>query len=218
MVTAPVTTPSFHSHVLSLLANYSATTALDENDRIPFPLIPPLQPLDTFLTPNGHVAHSPVVIAPWIDLASPDPLIADISQQILKLEIAYAAFCGATSVLIRGPRLRYGAAGEPSVAQYARAVLEALNIGPFLQLNLLLPMVESKSDEDTEPIGSLATFAREEYSVASTPGIRPVSFDAYRSWDIWNVIRSVCNYTGRLSLGEANHFSAAFSIMILFQV
>ncbi|KAF2239011.1 arginine N-methyltransferas-like protein [Viridothelium virens] len=199
MVTTPVTTPSFHSRTLSILSNYNATTNSEEADCTPFPLIPPLTPLDTFLAPTEHVTQQPVVTAPWIDLASPDPLIANLSQQVFKLEVAYAAFCGATSVLIRGPRFRCGASHEPSVTHFAQAILEGLNIGPYLHLSILLPMVESKDEEEPEPVGSLATFAREDF-LTGLPKRKSSSFDAHRSWDTWNVVRTICNYHGRLSL------------------
>ncbi|KAI9667416.1 MAG: methyltransferase protein [Bathelium mastoideum] len=197
MVTTPVTTPSFHSRILSLLANYNASENIDENEQVPFPLVPPLTPLDTFLTQNELLAQLPVVVAPWIDLASPDPLIAHISQQVFKLEVAYAAFCGATTVLVHGPKPRYSTTDESSIAQYARAVLEALNIGPYLNLNILLPMVESENEEGTEPVGSLSTFASDKNpsQLDKSP-----AYDDQRSWDNWNVIRTVCGYHARLSV------------------
>ena len=206
MITTPVTTPSFHSRILSLIADYNATANSDESSYTPFPLVPPLTPLDTFLAPNEHMPQLPIVTAPWIDLASSDSLIANISQQVLKLEIAYAAFCGATTVLIRGPRLRYGSPHDPLAAKFARAVLEALNIGQYLSISILLPMVEDRHEEDTEPVGNLATFAAEELPSTSDETKRSHSFDAFRSWDIWNVIRTVCNYNGRLSLGKNHSF------------
>ncbi|KAL9096857.1 MAG: hypothetical protein Q9165_000821 [Trypethelium subeluteriae] len=199
MVTTPVTTPSFHSRILSILASYNATTNSEEASCTPFPLVPPLTPLDTFLAPTEHVTQQPAVTAPWIDLASPDPLIANLSQQVFKLEVAYAAFCGVTSVLVQGPRFRYGASYEPSVAHFAQAILEGLNIGPYLHLSILLPMVDSKDGEETEPVGSLAAFAREDFSTGLLAR-KSSSFDAHRGWDTWNVIRTICNYHGRLSL------------------
>ena len=198
MLTTPVTTPSFHSRVLSLLASHNAFSDSDQNEQPPFPLVPPLTPLDTFLSPNEFLTQLPVMIAPWIDLASPDPLIAHISRQVFKLEIAYAAFCGAATVVVQGPRLNAGGVDEPVIAQYARSVLEALNLGPYLNISILLPMVGGEDEVETEPIGSLASFTRKDPAQTH----RPPTSDEHWSWDVWNVIRNVCNYHARLSVGS----------------
>ena len=63
---------------------------------------------DTDLTAGEMTSHLIALVSPWIDLCSPDPLIYNISRQVIHLEIAYAAFCGITNVIVPGPKLHRG--------------------------------------------------------------------------------------------------------------
>lgn len=202
MLTSPITTASFHSSVLALLSSYLSDRSLHESpDQIPFPLIPPLKPSDTLLAPSDSISQLVVFTSPWIDLASPDPLIAYVSRQVLNLEIAYAAFCGVVNVVIRGPRLHHGPKSQWGITQYSRAIQEALSLGVYLHVHIHLPMVDNTQDDLDEEIGSLAPFARESFIKGSlTNKSRPT--DEFGTWDAWNVIRSVCVYNSRLSIGK----------------
>src|SRR2546423_2276622 len=151
MVSSPITTPHFHSRVLALLSSsLSESEALSNNatgsssrslNSQPL-VIPPLSPVDTSLTPDESMSQTIGVSSTWTDLCSPDPFIAAVSEDILKLEIAYAAFCGITYVLVPGPRLRRSSMHDGSLARYARAIIEALNAGPFIQLQIWMPMID----------------------------------------------------------------------------
>ncbi|KAI9713590.1 MAG: methyltransferase protein [Bogoriella megaspora] len=199
VVTTPVTTPSFHSKVLSILSNYNSSIDLESGVESPLPLIPPFTPLDTFIAPKEYIAQSIVVISPWIDLASPDPVIAHLSRQVFKLELTYAAFCGASNVLMQGPRRNRSSRNEQAISQYARSVLEGLHMGPYMHLNIVMPLIDDQHEVD-EPIGSLTTLENQHLSNGdgSSAGTEPQ--DLLRSWDTWNVIRTVCNYSGRLAV------------------
>jgi protein arginine N-methyltransferase 5 len=122
-------------------------------------------------------------------------VIAYLSRQVLNLEVAYAAFCGVITVVIPGPRLAHGSNG---IAQYARAVKEALSGGMYLQLHIQMPMDSTKSAEAEDDLGDLACFTRPEYLEQS------VDHGSFTSWDAWNTLRSVCKYHNRLSLGKYN--------------
>lgn len=215
MLTTPITTSHFHTRVLTLLASHMSALADGVNSSItsstslardlPAPLVSPLTPLDTNLTPNESISQLLAVTSPWIDLASPDPLVADLSRQVFNLEVAYAAFCGIGNIIVQGPTGHYGHITTARLSQYARAIKEALTLGPYLQLQILLPMIEVAEEENGEKSGNLAPFTREQY-LEHEELQRKSKSDLYGTWDIWNIIRTTCKYHSRLSVGK-NEFN-----------
>lgn len=213
MLTTPITTPHFHSRVLTLLSSHcsqiqpisygSNGTLASSHNTTPLTILP-LSPVDTPLTPNESISQLIAASSSWIDLCSPDPLVADVSRQVLMLEIAYAAFCGVSYVIIPGPRLHHGNLHAEGVAQYARAILEALSIGPYLQMHIWLPMVDHP-DSNGEEMGDLAPFAREQY-VGDLEDELPRKLDLFGTWDAWNVIRTLCKYHQRLNVGKNEQY------------
>jgi protein arginine N-methyltransferase 5 len=203
MLTSPITTPYFHSRVLALLSSHLALVeaAEDPSNKFtpPAPIIPPLSPVDTPLTPGDTVSQLIAYSSPWIDLCSTDPLIASISRQVLNIEIAYASFCGVGNIIIPGPRT-YGGDSTDSygLTQYARAIQEALTIGSYIQMAIHLPMYGQDESKDTT--GDLLPFARDYNSTGKAKASKDV--DLYETWDAWNLIRSVCKYNSRLSVGK----------------
>lgn len=192
MLTSPMTTAHFQTSVLNLVSTYLQTVdASSDPEALPIPLVPAFTPIDTTLVPSDSISQLIVVTAQWIDLASKDPAIANISQQVFNLEVAYAAFCGVQHVVIPGPNI--GAA--PQISQFARAVQEAISIGPYIQFHVLLPAGKSKV-KSADDLQHLAHFARPNGKSAKN-----VVSD-WSSWDAWHSIRQFCNYSGRLSLGK----------------
>lgn len=193
MLTTPITNAHFHARVLSLLTSYNQTIQDDSSpsDSHPLPLIPALDAVDTDLGPSDSISQLLAYTSSWIDLSSPDPVIAHLSRQVFHLEIAYAAFCGVVTVVVPGPRLSHGADG---VSQYARAIKEALSTGGYIQLHVLMSMDGSKLAAAEEDLGDLARFVNPDLDSHS---VRP---DANSSWNAWNAIRSVCKYHNRLSV------------------
>ncbi|KAE9975217.1 hypothetical protein BLS_002713 [Venturia inaequalis] len=195
MLTSPLTTPIFQSNVQTILNLYHAE--LDQGslpEEIPVPLIPAFTPADTPLLPQDSLSQLLITAAPWMDLASPDPIIFNLSRQILNLEIAYAAFCGIQNVLVPGPTLYASVLGSSMLTQYARAIKEALTIGPYVQFHILLPMIPSNGKPaSVQP--HLSDFAR-----ISNDEDLSKSADPWSPWEAWNLIRSVCKYNGRLSV------------------
>ncbi|KAF2728731.1 arginine N-methyltransferas-like protein [Polyplosphaeria fusca] len=196
MLTTPITNAHFHTRVLSLLSSYSQSLS-ESNLPLsphPLPLIPALESVDTSLHPSETVSQLVTFTSSWIDLASPDPIIAHLSRQVLHLEIAYAAFCGVVTVVIPGPRL---AAGTHGLSQYARAVKEALNVGSYLQLHIMMPMDNSTINGKGDNIGDLARFVSSEYATQDEQVTSP---DPWASWEAWNTTRTICRYSSRLSI------------------
>ncbi|KAL4802313.1 PRMT5 arginine-N-methyltransferase-domain-containing protein [Aspergillus unguis] len=204
MLTTPITTSHFHSRVLGLLSSHLTnakavsredpeTLMTTENVR---PLVvPQLGPSDTHLTPNEAMSQLVGVTSSWIDMCSPDPLIADISRQVFMLEVAYAAFCGIGYVLVPGPKLHHKGMHSDGVIYYARAIQDAINLGPYIQFHIWLNMVDSQELELDE-MGNLAPLAREEFF--DEVSIETPRTDLFGTWDAWDAIRRTCKYHSRL--------------------
>ncbi|CZT02672.1 related to SHK1 KINASE-BINDING protein [Rhynchosporium graminicola] len=208
MLTSPITSPHFHSRVLTLISTYLSELSDIESSgdaakrsAPPAPIITPLDPVDTPLTPGDTVSQIIAYSSPWIDLCSSDPLIANISRQVLNIEIAYASFCGVGNIVIPGPRTYHsGSTDNDGLVQYARAIQEGLSIGSYLQMAIHVPMYGN--EEAKEMIGDLRPFARG-YSSETAQGKGSKDIDLYETWDAWNLIRSVCKYSARLSVALA---------------
>ncbi|KAJ5893566.1 Lipase class 3 [Penicillium taxi] len=204
MMTVPITTEHFHSRVLSLLSSFLSnlqspaydpigTMGTTQNTRLVS--IPPLSKLDSNLTPNEATSQLVGVTSSWIDLCSPDPLIADLSRQVLMLEVAYAAFCGIGYLLIPSPKLHHGSMHSEGVVHYAKVIQDALSLGPFIQFHIWLRMVDDP-DLEMETMGDLAPLAREEYIQPEQGGLPKL--DPFGTWDAWDLIRKTCKYHTRL--------------------
>lgn len=160
------------------------------------PIIPPLTPKDTALFPSPAVNTYIGCISPWIDLCSSDPIVANISRQVLNLEVNYASFCGVRSIIIPGPQQQYLRNSSKATAQYSRAVCEALKIGSNLSFLVHMPMcIEADKTEDA--IKTLSSL-----TLSQSPPPSKTSDDIFSAWDAWHQIRTVCSYNTRLSLGR----------------
>ena len=229
MLTSPITTPIFHTRVLALLSNHMTELERNPAAEVPIPTISSLSPADTPLAPGDIVPHLLAFVSPWLDLCSPDPIIYNVSRQVLELEVAYAAFCGVGNIILPSPKLHHGKLHSEGVTQYAYAVQEALKIAQYIQLSIILPMMDDPDQDSDEVKGSLTNEARAKYMGLSdghsqknsleSPGESPkdtdqdddgasirrkrsARFDFFGTWDAWNVIRTLCTYNARLFVGK----------------
>ncbi|KAK0272520.1 hypothetical protein LTR35_012812 [Friedmanniomyces endolithicus] len=194
LLTAPITTPKFQSRVLELLESqiYRLETS-DATSSIPLPIISPLSPEDSDLVPEDSNTSLIAVASPWIDIGSLDPLVAHVSQQVFILEVAYAAFCGVSNVLVHGPTTSEG------TVRFARSALEALGLGPYVHLHILMPMT-GELEQDVSADGThLAEMVRPQYAPDEEDECESEP-ELYASWEMWNTIRTICSYTTRLSI------------------
>lgn len=207
MLTTPITTSHFQSRVLSLLSSHLSNThavspdahgTLGTTENTQPLVIPPLGPSDTHLTPNEAMSQVVGATSSWIDLCSPDPLVADISRQVLMLEVAYAAFCGIGYLLVPGPKLHHGSMHSEGVVYYAQAIQDAINLGPYIQFHIWLRTVDHP-DLEVEEIGDLTPRAEylEDFPRAAAPKLEP-----FGTWEAWDTIRRVCRYHSRLCIGK----------------
>jgi protein arginine N-methyltransferase 5 len=191
-VTTPITTPVFHSRVLKLITTHIEEFQLHKSSTsIPLPLISPLTPKDTVLTPVASNPSRIAIASPWIDLGSAIPIVAHFSRQVFNLEIAYAAFCGINNVIVYGP-----VEGSDPV-QYARAIHAALGLGPYLQLHILMPITGELELEYPD-----GTHLSELASADTDKGGEETETDSYAAWQTWDTIRTLCSYSNKLSVGE----------------
>lgn len=213
MLTTPITTSHFHSRVLSLLSSHLSSIESPSYDAVGTRgtslntrsiTVPPLSPADTHLTPNEAISQVVGITSSWIDLCSPDPLIAEISRQVLMLEVAYAAFCGISYLLISGPKLQHGNLHSEGLIYYARAIQESMNIAPYIQFHIWLGMIES-SELETTQMGDLSPFARTEFLDPSED--RTTKIDLFGTWDAWEIIRTTCKHHSRLLVGKNTYLT-----------
>ncbi|KAI1492428.1 PRMT5 arginine-N-methyltransferase-domain-containing protein [Biscogniauxia mediterranea] len=192
-VTTPITNDHFHERILSLLHTSLSSLGGQQNDGSrPDPIVPPLTTDDTTLFPGTYTGGLVAYSSPWIDLCSPNHIISSISRQVLNLEVAYANFCGVRSIIIPGPRQDAVDVGSSQgIAQYARAIQEALLIGTRVTFIIHLPMYREPGLEERAPILSLPSETKNEQQEQK-------EIDLFSSWDSWHVIRTACEYDTRL--------------------
>jgi len=163
------------------------------NESLPGPVVPTLTDKDTALSPSNYIGSLAVYFSPWIDLCSSDPHIASISRQVLNLEAAFANFCGARTIVIPGPRRDESSRG---IAQYARAIREALQVANRANIIIHMPMYrEPGLEEKTKTLSDIFNPSNEPEADAKG------EIDLFGAWDSWNTIRSVSNYSMRLFVG-----------------
>jgi type II protein arginine methyltransferase len=205
MLTTSITTSHFQSRVQALLSTYhSELLSLESNrEAPPLPVVPALTPADSTLTPHDSIAHLIGVTSSWIDLCSPDKVISSLSLQVFNLEVTYAAFCGIQNVLVPGPFLPDGSVARSAAAQFARVIAEAVAVAPYIHFQILFPMHPVSSLLPSSESGHLSNYA-----------IKPAGFQVttyysqsnWATWEAWNLIRTLCKYHSRLSLGSYSGF------------
>lgn len=123
-----------------------------------------------------EVSHESEVDAPTMaivqgdDLHSIDSLIRQDAITKLSLDIGWTQYHSISSVVMRGPMI-------PQYALvYAQSIAPILKAHPYLELSIQLPMCPSPliGDEQEDEDDTLLT------------------------WEIWDTIRSVCDYSPRL--------------------
>ncbi|KAJ8119283.1 hypothetical protein ONZ43_g3736 [Nemania bipapillata] len=192
-VTTPITNAHFHERIVKLVEESLSQVNGEKKagSRID-PIVTSLTPDDTNLFPEAHTSGFIGYASPWIDLCSPNNVIASISRQVLNLEVDYANFCGVRSIIVPGPRRDSAQAGSgQGIAQYARAIQEALLVGTRISIIIHIPIYREPGLE--EKVTQLSVSNGEEDASRSTKDI-----DIFTSWDSWHVIRTVCNYDARL--------------------
>ncbi|KAI2622605.1 protein arginine N-methyltransferase [Xylaria nigripes] len=192
-VTTPITNTHFHDRVVKLVGEtLSQINGQQGAGSIVDPIVASLTPDDTTLYPEAYTSGFVAYVSPWIDLCSPNHVIASISRQVLNLEVGYANFCGVRSIILPGPKHdTTQVASAQGIAQYARAIQEALVIGARVNLIIHLPMYREPGLEKKVTLLSISSEVQDESQV-------PEEIDVFSTWDSWHVIRTACDYDARL--------------------
>ncbi|EIW83976.1 PRMT5-domain-containing protein [Coniophora puteana RWD-64-598 SS2] len=153
------------------------------------------------------------VVSDWLTLDSSDDWVRHDSEIALHQEIAYASYLNIQTVVLPPPRNR------EHVASYARAVNECLKRVSYMKFSVQLPIYDPAAFQQKETprlrSGSTVTLASTlSETPPSTPRLlipgndfplRPKKTRASErelnaTWEMWDVIRSVCDYSPRLTL------------------
>lgn len=142
------------------------------------------------------------------DLSSLLGAIAYSFFQALKQELAYASYLNVHTAILPPPRNR------DHVASYARIVNSCLSKSPYIYLSIRLPIYNpssvfhpgspisafhpSSSSPNVGTTSAPAVVISQSEQVPSTSG---GSLNA--TWEMWDVIRSMCDYNARLTLSNA---------------
>jgi len=111
----------------------------------------------------------------------------------LKQELAYANYLNVPAVVLPPPRNRQ------HVADYARAVNACLKATTaYLHISVRIPIYDPRSASPN----SLAQQTAPE-NVPLSVHARAPDGDLSTTWEMWDVIRSICGYSPRLSLGQS---------------
>lgn len=142
----------------------------------------------------------------------------------LKQELAYASYLNIHTAILPPPRNR------DHVASYARIVNSCLNKSPYIYLSVRLPIYNPSSV--FHPGSPISVFHPSSSSGVSLPNSGTISTPALviseseqvpstsggsvnATWEMWDVIRSMCDYNSRLTLSIANFtFSPPCLILI----
>ncbi|KAI1424815.1 methyltransferase-like protein [Xylaria sp. FL1777] len=192
-VTTPITNNHFHERIVKLVdESLSQANGQKKTGSRIDPIVTSLTPEDTTLFPEAYTSGFVGYASPWLDLCSPNHVIGSISRQVLNLEVDYANFCGVRSIVVPGPRQDSLQAGDGrGIAQYARAIHEALLIGTRVNLIIHLPMYREPGLE--EKVAQLSISKGTPHKVQSAEHI-----DVFTCWDSWHMIRTACDYDVRL--------------------
>ena len=196
-VITPITNAQFDTRVIAQLKrSYDAVSQDNKSFTTPMPAISPLSPEDTTLTPNDSNMSFVAKVSPWIDLDSYDHVGFQVFRQVLNIEVAYAAFCGINNIILHAPK------SHGNMVQFARAVREALGLGPYVHVHILFQMT------DGEQLDSARSLHHSQSS--RQPELEEHSL--YDAWEAWSTIQGICSYSHKLSVGMSCSESLIVSI------
>ncbi|SHO78148.1 Similar to S.cerevisiae protein HSL7 (Protein arginine N-methyltransferase) [Malassezia sympodialis ATCC 42132] len=144
---------------------------------------------------SNEIKEVTLVLSQWLELDSVDEGIRFDSEIALRQEMEYAAYLGATQVILPSPssdpeRLPY-------LADYARAIRSCLQVaGPLMKLAVRLPVSSPHI---------LATMLKRQNLQASN-GTMAMPAAAYLrtndnwAWETWEVLQNLCGYHTQLCI------------------
>jgi len=119
--------------------------------------------------------------------------------QALQQELAYASYLNIQTAILPAPRNR------DHVASYARIVNACLKSLPYIYLSVRLPIYNPSAFRPSPPTSALPSVSKPTLVVSDTTTGRltPSSEGQLNAtWEMWDVIRSMCDYNTRLTLSK----------------
>ncbi|KAJ6619700.1 PRMT5 arginine-N-methyltransferase-domain-containing protein [Mycena sp. CBHHK59/15] len=146
-----------------------------------------------------------VLVSEWLELDAADDWVRHDAEVALQQELAYASYLNIHTAILPPPRSR------DHVSSYARAVNACLKNSPYMHISIRLPIYNPsvlKSHLSPMPGSPSAASLRSPSPVPSTPrlvvsderGAETTSGNLDGTWEMWDLIRSICDYSTRLSL------------------
>ncbi|KAF7965889.1 hypothetical protein HWV62_41010 [Athelia sp. TMB] len=144
------------------------------------------------------------MISDWLELDAEDDWVRHDSEIALQQELAYACYLNVTSVILPPPRNR------AHVASYARAVNECMKGTPYVRFSVKIPIYNPSIFHPREPSSPTARVGTPRIEIdddpMSSPGgagkqpPRAPEGELNATWEMWDIVRSVCDYNTRLTL------------------
>ncbi|KAG8933251.1 methyltransferase protein [Tulasnella sp. 418] len=151
------------------------------------------------------------LVSDWLELDSPDEWVRLDSELALRQELSYASYLNIASVILPPPRNRQHA------VDYARAINGCLNnsgiLNPYMHLSVRIPLYDSAVASpsmnmtgspyiNVEPGDRPDSPTEAAFASAHIGGTPKKSYeeDMNASWEMWDVIRTICEYNPRLGM------------------
>ncbi|KAI0701199.1 PRMT5-domain-containing protein [Cytidiella melzeri] len=148
------------------------------------------------ITQLDEAENAVILLSDWLELDALDDWVRHDAEIALLQELAYASYLNVHTAILPPPRHR------DHIASYARAVNAALASVPYMQLSVRLPIFDPTmiqlGQTPTTPV-----FSKHTSSFPPAPQPTTALVDDQTSmatWEMWDVIRSICEHHHRLSL------------------
>ncbi|KAF9266605.1 PRMT5-domain-containing protein [Marasmius fiardii PR-910] len=149
------------------------------------------------------------IISEWLELDTEDDWIRCDAEIALQQELAYASYLNIQTAILPPPRNR------AYVSSYARIINACLRKTPYMNLAVRLPVYDPHTIQDPSPASAVASRATANGTPIApgspritmpTIGLKQIhatkSLEAQidTAWEVWDLIRTICEYNTRLSL------------------
>ncbi|KAG6917003.1 hypothetical protein DXG01_004268 [Tephrocybe rancida] len=150
-----------------------------------------------------------VMVSDWLELDATDDWVRHDAEIALQQELAYASYLNVRSAILPAPRNR------DHVASYARIVNACLKNTPYINLSIRLPIYDPSVLKPSSPLLPLS--ASDPFLIPEASGSKPAprlivpgssseklsttpESELNATWEMWDLIRSMCDYNTRLTL------------------
>ncbi|KAI0264494.1 PRMT5 arginine-N-methyltransferase-domain-containing protein [Gloeopeniophorella convolvens] len=156
-----------------------------------------------------------VVISDWLELDASDDWVRHDSEIALQQELSYASYLDVQTAIFPPPRNR------SQIAAYGRAVNSCLSRTPYMQFSIRLPIYDPSifqsspsprsafgflPDSPSPTKSSISSSSRPSTPEVRTsesraaPSTRASEAELNATWEMWDIIRTICAYNPRLTL------------------